>query len=109
MRSALIIIALLVHGLTFAEMPIVSGKPAEQAIAGAPQISAAATRVKFQPQHDASPLNTAQSAAPPLQAAPNPAAAKDAREAEGLSWGTWLAALALMVAIAFRRSRAEKP
>ena len=110
MRSALIIIALLLHELTFAGTSIAPEKPSGKAVNGArpPQIGAAATHMKFQSQHEAVRLNTARTPAP-LKTAPTPAVVQDAREGEGLPGGTLLAALALMIAIAVRRSSAEKP
>ncbi|WP_139351774.1 hypothetical protein [Polaromonas sp. A23] len=111
MRLALITIVFLLHSQTFAAAPIATDKPAKKAVASAHPPGATATRMKFQPSQEAVRLNTAHSTPQTRQTAQNPSDLKDTNEAEGegLPYGTLLATLVLMAAIAVRRSRAGRP
>jgi hypothetical protein len=109
MRLALITIVFLLHSQTFAATPIATEKPAKKAVASAHQPGATVTRMKFQPGQEAARLNAAHGTPQARQATPNPPAIKDTSETEGLPYGTLLATLVLMAAIAVRRSRAGRP
>ena len=108
MRLALITIVFLLHSQTFAAAPIATDKPAKKAVASAHQTgaTATATRMKFQPGQESARLNAAHSTPQARQTAQTPPALKDSNETESLSYGTLLATLVLMAAIAVRRSRA---
>lgn len=113
MRLALITIVFLLHSQTFAAAPIATEKPVKKAVASAHQpgttATVKATRMKFQPGQESARLNTAHSTPQARQTAQNPPALKDSSETEGLSYGTLLATLVLMAAIAVRRSKAGRP
>lgn len=111
MRLALITIVFLLHSQAFAAAPIATEKPVKKAVASAhqPGATAKATRMKFQPGQESARLNTAHSTPQARQTAQNPPALKDSSETEGLPYGTLLATLVLMAAIAVRRSSAGRP
>lgn len=111
MRLALITAVFLLHSQTFAATPIATDKPAKAVNSAARQPGATATRMKFQPSQEAARLNAAHGTPQARQTAQNPSAVKDANEpeAEGVPYGTLLATLVLMVAIAVRRSSVGRP
>jgi hypothetical protein len=109
MRPVLITAVCLLHSLAFAATPAATANPAKKAVASVPPSSATATRMKFQPGQEASSINAVQGSTPARQKAQNTPVVEKANEPEGLSYGTLLAALALMAAIAVRRSSAGRP
>jgi hypothetical protein len=109
MRPVLITVVCLLHGLAFAATPAATADPAKKAVATVQPTRATATRMKFQPGQEAASMTAVQASPQARQKAQNPPLPEEANEPEGLSYGTLLAALALMAAIAVRRSNAGRP
>jgi hypothetical protein len=109
MRPVLITAVCLLNSLAFAATPAAPANPAKKAVATVQPVSATATRMKFQPGQEAASINAVQGSPQTRQKAQNTPVTKESSEPEGLSYGTLLAALALMAAIAVRRFNAGRP
>jgi hypothetical protein len=109
MRPVLITAVCLLHSLAFAATPAATANPAKKPAATVQPTKATATRMKFHPGQEGASMNAVQGAPQARKKAQNTPVAEEANEPEGLSYGTLLAALALMAAIAVRRSNAGRP
>jgi cell division septation protein DedD len=109
MRSTLITIAFLLHSQAFAATSPATVEPAKRNVTSVHPTSATPTRVKFQPGQEPARLDTVKSTQVSQAAPRNLPATDEASEPDGMSYGTLLAALALMATIAIRRSRAGIP
>lgn len=111
MRLALLPVVFLLYSQfsVAAPAPSLATDKSAKTVQTTPQAGVTATRVKLPPGQEAVRFNAGHGTPEARQAVQHTTPVKAADETENLSYGTLLATLVLMVAIAVRRSKAGRP